>query len=177
MEIDWAKLHKDSTTVIEGEFPVTIVEANATKTSTDKPMIKCKLKVESGVHAGHVLFHNFTVSAESTAAMRMFFSHMSVLGLDANFFATNPTMEQVAQALVQRRATAEVGSRVWQGAAREEVKSWKPILGPGGNAGPAAILGGGPGAPSGLGGTPQVATPKAAPVVTPPETAAPVLPF
>jgi hypothetical protein len=154
--INWADLHKDSTTTLEGEFPIVIVEATPKKTNDgSKDMIAVKAKIEAGPYAGRPLWTNMTISPESPGAMRILFSQFAVLGLDAAFFAANPQapVAQIAQALVGRRAVVEVGKRSWQGTEREEIKAWKPALGgPGGgaslgtlggfNGGPSSSLGG-----------------------------------
>jgi hypothetical protein len=156
--IDWASLHQDSTTTLEGEFPVVIVEATATKTNDQsKDMIKWKAKVESGPYAGRPLWGNFTISPESPGAMRILFSHLAVLGLDGAFFAANQhaPVAVIAQALVGRKAVAEVGTRSWNGTEREEVKAWKPALGGPGGGTSLGVLGGlTGGGGSSLGGTP-----------------------
>lgn len=145
-EINWATLHKDATTVLQGEFPVEVVQADATESSTGKPMIKCKLKITSGTYANRVLYNNFTISAESPAAMKMFFSHMAIFGLDSRFFTANQSAPTsvIAAALVGRRAVAEVGVREWKGVEQEDIKSWKVAVGgPGaGTPGPVGRLGG-----------------------------------
>lgn len=134
MELNWGQLHKDTMTVLTGEFPVVVTASTAVQSSTGKPMIKVTLKIESGQYAGRSLYSQFVVSADSPNAMRMFFSHMGVLGLTAAFFERNPTMDEVAAALENRRATAVVAPRTWQGAERESIEGWKPALGgPGGN--------------------------------------------
>ena len=167
-EIDWASLHKDATTTLEGDFNVVIVEATATRTSGgDKDMIKWKAKIESGPYAGRPLWGNFTISPESPGAMRMLFAHWAALGLDGSFFQGNPnaSVAQIAQALQGRKAVATVGVRQWQGTDREEVKGWKPPA-IGGSVGGFSALSGGPGGTLGL----QSSVPSAP--VTPPATAA-----
>ena len=142
-EINWLDLHKDATTVLEGEFPVIVTEAVAGSAATSgNPMIKAKLRVESGTFAGRTLFHNFNVTPDNPAAMRMFFGQMSVFGIDGTFFARFPraSVDQIAQALLGRKAIAVVGSREWQGALREDIKNWKPA--PGGPGASSSGIGG-----------------------------------
>lgn len=141
MEVNWRDLHKDAMTTLEGEFPVIITAANSTVSSTSKPMIKVETKIESGQYAGRKIFSQFVVSADSPGAMRMFFTHMAVFGLNEAFFHANPSMDQIAEALVNRRATAVVKGREWQGSTRESIEGWKPALGGPGGATP-AVLGG-----------------------------------
>jgi hypothetical protein len=146
-EYNWGQMHQDATTVLTGEFPVVFVDAQIKKTNAgDKDMIKFVAKIESGSYVDRELQGNFTISPESHGAMRFFFTDMAKFGLDAAFFATNPTLQQIADALVGRRAVAVVGSREWNGREMESVESWKPALGgPGGSAG---VLGGLPGLPA-----------------------------
>lgn len=186
----WGDLHKDAMTTISGDFPVIIVEANAVKSQNDKDMIKYKAKIESGPYAGRAITGNFVISPDSSGAMRMFFLHMAVLGLDENFWAANPNapVEQVAKSLEGRRAIATFGTRPWQGQDREEIQAWKKPTGPGGSA-PVGVLGGFGGGPSAAVATPlgglvspsTSATPAATPALTPtaatPTEAPPELPF
>lgn len=161
-EIDWASLHKDATTTLEGEFPIVVVKATAGQSQGGKPQIKATMKIESGPFANRQLFDNFTISAESSAAMRIFFGQMSVFGLDGAFFAGNPSLNDVAVALEGRRATAVVGVRQWNGQDREDVKEYKPALGgPGG--GPAGSLS----SPVGTGINPGGVVAGAGPLVSP----------
>jgi hypothetical protein len=145
-DTNWADLHKHATTSLEGEFPLVIVEATATKTNDQsKDMIKWKAKIESGPFVDRPVTGNFTISPESPIALRIFFSQMAVLGLDGAFFTANPNapVELIAQALVGRRAIAVLGTRQWQGREFEDVKEWKPALGgPGGSTLSAGPLGG-----------------------------------
>lgn len=146
MELDWASLHKDATTTLEGDFPVVIVEAEAKKTSNgDKDMIKFKAKIESGHYAGRPIWGNFTISPESPGAMRILFAHWAVLGIDGAWFQANPQapVQQIAQAIIGRKATVTLGIRQWNGQDREEIQAWKaPQFGGGG-------FGSLPGGPSG----------------------------
>lgn len=189
-ERSWGDLHKDAMTTIKGEFPVIIMDAQDTKSSNDKDMIKYKAKIESGPYAGRALSGQFTVSPESSGAMRMFFLHMAVLGLDDAFWTANPTapMSMIAQSLIGRRAVAVVGVREWQGAERESIDGWKKPTGPGGSA-PVGVLGGFGGGPAATPATPlggpatpatpatPAATPTSTPVSAEPATPAPDLPF
>jgi hypothetical protein len=128
---NWKDMHKDATTIIEGEFSLVIDTAEATKSQGGKDMIKCKVKVESGPYANRLIYHNFTISKESPAAMRMFFSQMAILGLDAKWWGANADapVSHVAATIAGRRFIGKVGSKVWQGAAREEIQEFKPATG------------------------------------------------
>lgn len=165
--INWLDMHKHATTKLEGEFPVVIVEATVAKTQDQsKDMIKCKVKIESGPFVDRPIPVNFTISPDSPVAMRILFSHWAILGLDDRFFQANPNapLEQIAQTLVGRRATAVIGTRPWQGRDIEDVKEWKPALGGPGSTPPMGSFVGGP-LSGGLAG--QTSSPLATPAATP----------
>lgn len=151
--IDFNKLRKESTTVLEGDFPVVIVKAEAGQSSNGKPMIKTQLKIEAGPYAGRIIYNNFTISAESQIALKMLFEALEVLGLGEAYFATNPELEQISSSLLGRRATVALEARVWNGVPRENVKTWKPAEGG------AAGLGVGMGVVGGLSGMSASALP------------------
>lgn len=128
---NWSEMQQEATVVLEGDFPVTVVKADAVKSANGKDMIKAKFKIDAGTYAGRALFTNFVISPESPGAMRMFFGQLAVFGLDAAFFASiqGQPPSAIAQALDGRKAIAVVGKGVWQGAEREEIKGYKPALG------------------------------------------------
>lgn len=105
---------------------------------------------------------------------------MDAFGLNAAFFETNPSLDQVATALVGRRANVELGVRVWQGTARPQFENLRPVDGqmpvvgiP--NFGPSIAS---PGGASASNVPPMPSIPATAPVTAaPPATAPPALPF
>lgn len=181
--INWLDMHKFATTALDGEYPVVIVEATAGKTvDQSKDMIRCKVKIESGPFVDRPISVNFTISPDSPVAMRIMFSHWANLGLDAKFFAANPnaTLEQIAQALVGRRAVAVVAEREWNGRKFDDIKEWKPALAGPGSSVPLGASVGGPlsgglvtAASSPL-TSPAAAGPTSSPVTSAPASAAPV---
>lgn len=94
-----------------GDHEIQVVKSKADKSRNQKDMIVVQFQVVEGPHAGAIIFNNFVISPESPNALGFFFQHMQILGLGADFFAQNPTMEQVAQALLMSRAkiTISVG--------------------------------------------------------------------
>lgn len=154
-DYNWGQMQHDSTVVLEGEFTVTIIKAEAVFSSTGKDMIKCTAKIEDGQFAGRSLYTQFTISPESPGAMRMFFTYMNVFGLDNAFF--NSIAGQgpgvIASALEGRRAVAVVVKDTWQGVEREKISGWKPALGGHGGGTFVAGLGGNIGA-GGIGSSP-----------------------
>jgi hypothetical protein len=115
MSVSWGDLQKLSaeagfSNMPHGEHEVEITKAEHKKTTNGKDMYSVIFKVVLGQpSAGATQPNNFVISPESPVALGFFFKHMAALGLDANYFATNPTKQQVAAALVGRRARITVG--------------------------------------------------------------------
>jgi hypothetical protein len=128
-DINWGQLHDESTTVLTGDFPVVITKAEAKQSQGGKPQFKLQLAIESGPYSGRKLPTSITISAESSGAMKMFFLHMAVLGLDKAYFQQNPSMERIAADLLGRRAVVTLEEREWQGRVSESVKAWKAAAG------------------------------------------------
>lgn len=165
-----------------GDYDFEIAQADATQTQNSKTMYKVRCKVESGPHAGRLVFHNFVVSPENPNALAMFFRQMNVLGLNRDFFSSNPSDHNVAEQLVGKRFRGQVTIKQWQGQDRNEIKQFFTAVN--------GALGNGqgvptPGLPSGIPSAPPApaaappapAAPPAAPTPAPaPEYAAPAAP-
>lgn len=106
-----------------GPYLVEVLETEATQTANGKAMIKVTLKIVEGPYANRRLWTNFVVSPENKVALAIFFRQMAALGLDRNYMLTDPTEAQVAQALLGRRAIADVVMRKYQGEDRNDVKN------------------------------------------------------
>jgi hypothetical protein len=157
-EIDWKALQKEATDAVlpDGDYNVMVTEAECTKTSNGKPMYKVKMRVIDGPKKDRPIWSNFTLSAESPVALRIFFQQMAQLGLTADYFAANPHPDQVARDLVNRMATVTLGATEWQGAMRNQVTAVK------------AYSGTGPPPPGATVGPPVVSAPGGAPAAGPP---------
>ncbi len=180
-EIDWAALQKEAqdTLIPDGDYVAMVTKADATTASTGKPMIKLQLTIVEGPKRDRKLFTQIVLSAESPFALQRWFSNLACFGLDAGYFGTNPTIERIAEDLVNRGAVVTVGHREWQGSDRNEVASYKPYA-PNGPLPPGMIVGpvtaSGPRPPA----TPTQAAGPAAPASTAsqaPSTAPPSRPF
>lgn len=77
-------------------------------TSKENPKFTINPSVESGERANARVFHDFIVSDSAYAMKNFFFGDLAILGLGASFFDTNPSEQQIAQALQGRRFVAEV---------------------------------------------------------------------
>lgn len=184
-DIDWNALRETAASGFDpvpiGQYECTVDKSEAVKTQNGKPMIKVQFKVQTGPHANRVIFNNFVVSPESPNAMGFFFRHMAALGLDANYFAQRPSMQNISDALLGRSVVVGVKIRQYQGADQNEVTSIKPWTGGGvGAPGVPQPMAPAPGVPAGFSPPPvapqALATPQApvAPPVAP--VAPPVAP-
>lgn len=82
--------------------------AKVGQTSKENPKFTINPSVESGPRANARVFHDFIVSDSPYAMKNFFFGDLAILGLGVEFFNTNPSEQQIAQALQGRRFTAEV---------------------------------------------------------------------
>jgi hypothetical protein len=105
-----------------GTYDVQVVKAEAKTTASGKDMLVVTYQIVGGPHGGRKVPNNFVISPENANALGFFFRHMAAMGLDTQFFAANPSPQQVASALVGRNCRIEVGTRTWNGEEREDVK-------------------------------------------------------
>ena len=82
--------------------------AKVGQTSKENPKFTINPSVESGPRANARVFHDFIVSDSPYAMKNFFFGDLAILGLGPTFFDSNPTEQQIAQALQGRRFVAEV---------------------------------------------------------------------
>lgn len=105
-----------------GTYDARVVAGEARTTGAGKDMIVVKFEIVGGPHGGRKVPNNFVISPENANALGFFFRHMRALGLDSAYFAQNPSPAQVAADLVGRVCRIEVGTRVWNGEEREDIK-------------------------------------------------------
>lgn len=158
-----------------GDYDFVIDSCDATQTQNQKTMYKARCKVEEGSpHAGRLVFHNFVVSPENPNALAIFFRQMNVLGLDRQFFSSNPGDHNVAEALKGKRFRGQVNIRTWNGQEQNEIKQFYTATGPGASSLPTPS--GIPSAPAPA-AAPTPSAPPAAPAPAPaPQYAAPAAP-
>lgn len=100
---------KEFTPLDPGQYAFVIKDAaKVGQTSKENPKFTINPSVESGPRQNARVFHDFIVSESPYAMKNFFFGDLAILGLDASFFDTNPTEQQIAQALQGRRFVAEV---------------------------------------------------------------------
>jgi hypothetical protein len=105
-----------------GTYDVRVVEGTAKTTSAGKDMLVVKFEILGGPHGGRKVPNNFVISPENGTALGFFFRHMNAMGLDSAYFSQNPAPQKVAADLVGKTCRIEVGTRVWNGEEREDVK-------------------------------------------------------
>lgn len=152
--------------VPKGAYEVVVTKCDPKTSSTNKAMWAMQLTIEGGPHNGRVIFNNLTLTTDNPMALRMFFVNMNALGLDATFFNSSPTPQQIANALVGKRARVEIDHRDFQGQKRENVKRLMPATGIFSTGAGVPMPAGGPGVP-GASPTPSPVVPPS-PVPTPP---------
>jgi hypothetical protein len=131
--LNWSDLVKEAGDVSsyeplpDGDYDLKVTEATAKVSQSGKTMFSLKTEVQAGPHAKRLVWDNLVVSPENNAALGMFFKKMSALGLGKTYFDQNPSNAQIEQALVGRTFRGQVGSRVWQGTKRNEIKMYYVI--------------------------------------------------
>jgi len=166
----------DFAPIPQGDYDVKIVNTEATKSSTDKPMWKITTQVLNGPHEGRKIFTQQTLTMDNPDALNIFFRQMAAAGLTGEFFKTKPSNERIAEALMGRQFRAKVTIREWQGVPRNNIKAWNPMGAQSGAPGgppPPPGAGAGPGGPP---PPPSGATPPPAAPAPPPAAAAPPAP-
>lgn len=114
-----------------GPYEVVVQEADKMVSSTGKDMIKTRVQVTSGPYANRVLFNYIVFSQDNPKAMRMTLERLAAFGLTREFLATTkPSVPQIAELLVGRKATAVVGiQKDGDYAGRNEIKSFRALEG------------------------------------------------
>jgi hypothetical protein len=164
----------DFAPIPQSDYDVKIIETEATKSSTDKPMWKITTEVMNGPHAGRKVWTQQTLTMDNPDALNVFFRQMAAAGLTGEFFKTKPTNQQIADALMGRQFRAKVTIREWQGVPRNNIKQWNPLGAGGGAPGGPPPPGMGASAPGGPPPPPQSsAPPSSTPPPAPPSSSAP----
>lgn len=126
-----AKQSGDFEALPKGPYEVVVQEADKQIASTGKDMIKVRVQVASGPYANRVLFNYIVFSKDNPKAMRMTLERLAAFGLTREFIATQkPSVPQIAELLVGRKATAVVGIQEngeYKG--RNEIKSFRALDG------------------------------------------------
>ena len=131
--INWGDLVKDAGEMAggnfeplpNGDYDFKVIEASSTTTATGKTMFKITAEVQGGAYAKRRVWDNLVISPENKNALGIFFNKMASLGLPREFFTANaPTNAQIEASILNRQFRANVGTRVWQGDTRNEIKKY-----------------------------------------------------
>lgn len=159
----WSDLLKESENneykpLEEGEYDFIVTDASNSVSQAGNKVYKLTAKVETGPRAGETAKGNITLSMTNPKALPFFFRKMAAFGLDARFFASEPTDDQISASMKNKRFVGVVAHRPSEDKTRVwvDINEFKPARGAGGpGAAPAAA-----------------APPVAAPPVAPPPVAA-----
>lgn len=157
----------DMQPVPAGSYNAKVIDASAAQTSTGKLMYKLRYEIEDGPSRGRKVYNNITLTTDNPNALRMFFVNMKAMGLGESYFASSPSPDAVAQALMGARCIITINHREYQGVMRENVAGIKEAASPmaGLGASPAPAI------PAPVAATPAPAPVVAAPVAAPAEQA------
>jgi hypothetical protein len=133
-QLDWKGLREAAgddgiSRVPDGWYDCVVKSTKVGQTANGYKKVNARFVVESGPYAGMAIFKDFIVTTDKPGGLKFFFRHMAVLGFPGEVFTDELTMESLAVQLVDRRAQVQVGTRVWNGEERAEVKDLKKILG------------------------------------------------
>lgn len=156
--IRFGDMYKDAADALkplpDGEYQASVSDAEATKSSNGKPMIKVKLAVKKLDGGVKIVTSQLVISEENPTAVAIFFKHLEAFGLTAAFWTNSTTLEQAAAQMRGKSVRVVLATREWQGAPRNEVANWLAPLG--------GVLGG-PVAAPGVLGSGAVGTPLGGP--------------
>jgi hypothetical protein len=119
------------TVVPESRYAVVCRDATATKSSTQKDMIKLTVKIVAGPQKGNNVLTQQTLSPDNANAVAIFLKFLDAFGLDSAFLEGlppgpegGPNIPAVAAALKGRVAMADVGVHQWNDEDRNDVKKF-----------------------------------------------------
>lgn len=126
--VPYGALAKEAAKGIEplpiGPYNVEVTAAEFKTANTGSPMYKIEFTVTDGPHKNRKVWRNAVLKLDNPNAVGFFFGQMRVLGLDAQFFAELPddgAEDIVCQALIGKRAIAEIKHREWNGQIQNDV--------------------------------------------------------
>ncbi|QEM41601.1 hypothetical protein SEA_FORZA_166 [Gordonia phage Forza] len=128
----WAELAEEAgdtgfTAIPEGDYDLKIESAEAKQTGNQKTMFKLTSVITSGPYAKRKIWANLVVSPENPVALNIFFRQMAAIGIAKEYFATNPSDSNVAEALVGKEFRGQVVIKQWQGEDRNEIRNYSRL--------------------------------------------------
>lgn len=109
----------------DGDYDLKVIEAVATVSASGKTMFKLTTEVQGGAYAKRRVWDNLVVSPDNQNALSIFFSKMQALGLPRDWFLNNaPSNAQIESLLNGKMFRAAIGSSVWNGSKRNEIRKY-----------------------------------------------------
>jgi len=108
----------------DGDYELKVIEAEHRRSQSGKNMYKVTTEVQGGPYAGRRIWDNLVIDPGNETGINMFFMKMGILGLNKQFFESNPTDAQVEQALTGRPFRATVGQRTYNGQIYNDIKKY-----------------------------------------------------
>lgn len=133
--LDWNALVKDAkenggggdfSPLPNGVYDLKVLSVDSKTTQSGKPMLSVKAEVQTGQFAKRLLWDNLVISADNPKAMSFFFRKLKALGLDEQYFATNPSVDQIASAMANRSFKGSIKQSTYQGKTRNEFEGYAP---------------------------------------------------
>lgn len=118
-----------------GDYDVVVDTAESVLTKNGKNMIKVRFKVQGGPSSGRSVFWNAVFSPRrddgsvNEGALKAWFGNMAAFGLKTEFFAANPSFEQIASAMVGKKVIVNLKIRDYMGQDQNDVNRVKPPQG------------------------------------------------
>lgn len=109
------------------DYDLKIIQAEAKQSGTGKTMFKITAEVTSGPYAKRRIWANLVVTPDNPVALNIFFRQMAAIGISKDFFATNPSDHNVAEALLDKEFRGQVVIKQYQGEDRNDIKSYSRI--------------------------------------------------
>jgi len=79
----------------EGDYEFKVIEAQATTASTGKLMFKLTNEVQGGPHDKRRVWDQWVVTPDNETAMNIFFGKGAAVGLNKEYWLSDPTPAQV----------------------------------------------------------------------------------
>lgn len=133
-DMDWDAVLQDAAdnstnaAIPASDYDIEIIKAEATTFSSGSTGIKLTARVTTGPHTDRWLFDNLVM--KEGQARNISVKNMKAIGVDTDWLRTaSPSLDVVADRMVGLTCVATVGTKVYQGEDRNEIKSYKRASG------------------------------------------------
>lgn len=158
----------DFETIPKGPYEVVVQEADKqTAQSSGNDMIKVRVQITGGPYANRVLFSYIVFTTGNPKGMRVTLDKLAAFGVTREVIAASkPSIPQIAEMLVGRKAIATVGiQEKGEYKGNNEVKGFKPLT----DGAQAPVVAGATAKPAGVPNIPQPTETSATPNIPMPE--------